>query len=258
MMRHALFAALLWCIAVPVQADGVANRLFDAMGLPGLISAFAEDGRQSMQAIDRNFLGGDGGDVFYETARRLYDPARMEAELRTSFAAQVDPADAEQALVFFDSAQGQDIVRLEVEARAAIVDESVEAAVRAQASNANDAVLRLLEVRDLVAVNTDIAVAARLAFFDGLLAAAPGMDVPDVDGQRAAIEDETRAWITGYYMLVGSALEANALDTYAAFWETDVGQGVDAALSTAFEESYVALSYGLGQVVGRLLPQNDL
>ena len=257
MRRLAL--SLAFCVfALTAQADTEGERLFDAMGIPALVAAFAEDGRQTIPEIDAGFLGGQGGDVFFETAQRLYDPARIEAELRSSFIRRVDPQDARQALVFFDSAQGQRIVELEVQARQAIVDDAVEAAAKAASDSPGAEVERLSSVRDLVEVNTDISVAARFAFYDGFHAAAPSTDTPDVEGQRGTIAEETRAWITGYYMLVASAVEDDDLDIYAAFWETDVGQGVDAALSQAFEESYVALSYGLGQTVGRLMPQNDL
>lgn len=257
-MRALVLAATIWGAAVAAQADTAADRLFEAMGLPGLIAAFVEDGRHAIPDLDAGFLGGQGGDVFRETAMRLYDAGRVEGELRAAFADLVDPQDARQALVFFDSAQGQNIVALEVQAREAMVEDALEEAAKAAADGADAEVLRLISVRDLVEVNTDIAVAARVAFFDGLLASAPDVDTPDVAGQRGVIAEDTRAWVTGYYMLVASALPENDLDTYTAFWETDVGQRVDAALSEAFEQSYVSLSFGLGQVMGRLMPQNDL
>lgn len=257
-MRGLALAGAVWLSALAAQADTASNQLFNAMGIPGLIAAFAEDGRETIGDINSSFLGGQGGDVFLETAQRLYDPARMEAELRASFAQLVDPADARQAVVFFDSTQGQRIVELEVQARQAMVDDALEDAAKAASNDAGDDVLRLISVRDLVEVNTDIAMAARRAFYDGFLAAAPSTDAPDIEGQRGMVAEDTRAWITGYYMLVASAMEDDDLDTYTAFWETDVAQRVDAALSDAFEQSYVSLSYGMGQIVGRLMPQNDL
>lgn len=257
-MRRLVLAFTIWLTACAAQADSAGDRLFDVMGIPALIAAFAEEGSRSIPDLDAGFLGGQGGDVFAATAQRLYDPARMEAELRAGFIALVDPQQARQAEVFFTSDQGQRIVTLEVQARQAMVDEALEDAAKAASDNATEDVLRLISIRDLVEVNTDITMAARFAFYEGLWSAAPGGDTPDIEGQRGIVAEETRAWITGYYMLVASALEDNDLETYNAFWETDVGQGVDTALSQAFEDSYVTLSFGLGQVVGRLMPQNDL
>ena len=125
-MRSLALAAAVWLSALGAQADSAGDQLFDAMGIPGLSAAFAEDGRETIGDINSGFLGGQGGDVFLETAQRLYDPARMEAELRASFKQLVDPADARQAVVFFDSAQGQRIVALEVQARQAMVDDALD------------------------------------------------------------------------------------------------------------------------------------
>lgn len=258
-MRMLAAAFAISLAALPVKADSDANRLLDAMGVPGLLRAFAEDGRQAAQDLDAGFLGGQGGDVFAETVRRLHDPARLEPGLRASFASAIDPQVARQALVYFESDQGQRIAEVEVQAREAMVDDDVEAQVKAATSEADDRVLRLLSARNLVDRNTDISVAAQIAFFEGLVAAGGLSDqAPDVDGRRGIISEDTRAWLTGYYMLVASVIEPNDLDTYIAFWETDVGRAVDEALYVAFEEAYVALSFGLGQAVGRLLPQNEL
>ncbi|MEL6884272.1 MAG: hypothetical protein AAFP87_07160 [Pseudomonadota bacterium] len=257
-MRVLYACVLMIAATLPLRADTAASRLVDAMGIPALIVSFTQDGMASARDLDASFLGGQGGDVFFETVRRLHDPARMEAELRAAMTAALDPAAARQALVFFESDQGTRIIELEVEARRAMVDDALEEAAKAAADNAGDAVLRLLSVRDLVDGNTDIAVAAQAAFFDGLAFASGTSDRPDIESRRGVIAEETRQWLTGYYMLVASALPEDDFDTYIAFWETEVGQAVDDAMYAAFETSYVSLSYGLGQAVGRLMPQNDL
>lgn len=257
-MRILCAIAMLIAATVPLRAETQVDRLVNAMGIPDLIASFAEDGMASAAELDDTFLGGQGGDVFAETVRRLHDPARMEAELRAAMAAALDPRVAEQALVFFESEQGARIVALEVEARRAMVDDTVEEAAKAAADKADDAVLRLVSVRDLVEGNTDISMAAQAAFFDGLAFASGTADTPDIEARRGAIAEDTRRWVTGYYMLVASALPSGEMDIYVAFWETDVGQAVDKAMYAAFEASYVTLSYALGQAVGRLMPQNDL
>ncbi len=258
-MRATFFACVMAIFALPADADTEADRLVDAMGIPALIAAFSEDGLETVRDINDGFLNGQGGDVFAETTRRLYDPARLEPKLRADMIAALDPRDARQALAFFESAQGQRIIALEVQARQAMVDDAVEETAKAAASRADDATVALLSVRNLVDRNTDVALAAQRAFFDGLAATSDRTDMaPDIEGQRDTIAESTRAWLTGYYMLVASALEPDDMDVYIAFWETDVGQSVDAALYSAFEGTYVDLSFGLGQLVGRLLPQNEL
>lgn len=258
-MRQLIAACLLAVTTLSAQADTEADRLVDAMGIPALIAAFSQDGLASARDLNAGFLNGQGGDVFAETVRRLYDPARLEPELRAGMIAAIDPNDARQALMFFASAQGQRIIALEVQARQAMVEDRLEEAAKAASAQADPEVVELLSMRDLVDRNTDVSIASQTAFFEGLATAAGQSDMaPDIEGQRGQMAEESRAWLTGYYMLVASALEENDLDTYIAFWETDVGRAVDDALYEAFEDSYVDLSFALGQLVGRLLPQNEL
>ena len=131
---RALFALpILLLTALPLRADTEAARLFDAMGIPGLVAAFAEDGIESANDLNDGFLNGQGGDVFAEAVRQLHDPARIEEELRAAMIATLSPDDARQALVFFESDQGHRIVELEVEARRAMVAAEVEAAAKVNA-----------------------------------------------------------------------------------------------------------------------------
>ena len=240
-------------------ANADVNRLVDAMGLPALLQAFSAEGERSSQAINDGFLNGQGGDVWAETVRRLYDPARLEQELRTALVDTLDSDIAAQALLFFDSDLGQRIIELEVQARQAFLNEDLEAAAKSAPTATSDAVTDFLAARDLIQRNADTAMTAQAAFFDGLLTATgQGDTAPDLDAQRDAIVAETESWLRGYYALAQSPLSADDIAIYTAFWKTDVGQALDDALFSAFADSYATLSFGLGQAAGRLLPQNDL
>lgn len=257
-MRRVLIAFALSVTALSARAETAVDQLFDAMGMPAMVSAFAEDGRRGAQDLDAQFLQGQGGDGFADTIDRLHDPERLVAALRSGVAETLSPDVARQALVFFDTDMGARIVRLEVEARRAMRDDTVEAAALAAAPRAGPDVRAMLEVRDLVARNTDISMAAQVAFWAGLSAAAPTQEVPDIEARRDAIGARSRDWVTGYYMLVASALEEHDLTTYTAFWETDLGVTLDTALGDAFEAMYRDLSFATGQTVGRFLPENEL
>lgn len=257
MLRLAL-ALSLAILPFAAKADSDVDRLYDAMGLPALLAAFAADGAASAQSVNDGFLGGQGGDVFAETVRRLYDVDRLNPILREGLKEALDAAVAARALVFFETEMGARIIRIEVEARNAMSDEALEAAAMRAADIPDPDVVEMLDIRDLVARNTDITLDAQSGFFSGMQSAAPGAPAPDIEGQRGQVTERTRAWITGYYMLVASALEEHDLSTYSAFWETDVGQALDEALFVAFEALYVDLSFALGQMVGRLMPQNEL
>lgn len=256
-MRAVPLALALSLWAQTVWAD--VDRLIDAMGVPELIVAFVTEGLDAGRSIDDAFLDGQGGDVWADTVQRLYDPARMEAELRTVMAEELDPAVAEQALLFFESDLGARIINLEVQARQAFLDETVENAAKAAPTAQAEAVTEYLASRNLIERNTDVGVAAQAAFLQGLAEASGRLgDPPDMDQLRARIQGDTESWLRGYNALVQSAMTEDEIDIYTAFWDTEVGEAVDDALFLAFGQSYTTLSYGLGQAAGRLLPQNEL
>ncbi|MEL7099149.1 MAG: hypothetical protein AAGM84_10015 [Pseudomonadota bacterium] len=257
-MRALIFAAMICVAPLAVSAQSAVDRLFDAAGLPELIASFADDSRLGARDLDDSFLQGQGGDVFAETIDRLHDPARLIETMRAGVSDRLDPDDAAQALSFVESEMGQRIARLEVEARQAMSNDDVEAAALAAADRADDAVVAMIELRNLPERNADISFNAQVAFWAGVAATAPDFDVPDIEGQRDAIAARSRTWVTGFYMLVASALEDGDLETYSAFWDTEVAEAWDDAVSAALEEMYSELSFATGQAVGRLLPQNEL
>ncbi|WP_299741561.1 DUF2059 domain-containing protein [uncultured Tateyamaria sp.] len=256
-MRLAVLSLSLWMLTQAAWAD--VNRLIDAMGVPELIGAFVTEGLEAGQSIDEAFLNGQGGDVWADTVQRLYDPSRMETELRTIMAEHLEPEAAAQALLFFESELGERIIALEVQARQTFLDDSVEDAAKASPAARGDKVTDYLVSRDLIERNTDVAVAAQAAFLEGLSDSSGRNDeTPDMDQLRARILVDTESWLRGYNALAQSAMTDDEIAIYTAFWETDVGMAVDDALFLAFGQSYTTLSYGLGQAAGRLLPQNEL
>ncbi|MEL7164088.1 MAG: hypothetical protein AAGL96_01340 [Pseudomonadota bacterium] len=257
-MRALILAVLLTLTAIGARAQDAVDQLFDAAGLPALIASFAEDSRLGARDLNDSFLQGQGGDVFFETIERLNNPERLTQAMRAGVRDRIDITTAARALTFVGSEMGQRIARLEVEARQAMSNEDVEAAALVAAERADDAVVSMIELRNLSERNADISFNAQVAFWAGIAATAPDFDVPDMEAQRDRITSRSRQWVTGYYMLVASALEEDDLATYTAFWDTEVGETWDGAVSEALQEMYTELSFATGQAVGRLLPQNEL
>lgn len=258
-MRPLIYAfAFIWS-ATAALANPDTERLLDAIGLPDLIAVFAIEGQEAGAAIDDGFLNGQGGAVWDETVRRLYDPQRLEQEMRAGVVAELDGDMAAQALMFFDSDLGQKIVELEVQARRAMLDPALEARAKSASSANSNAITRFLEARNLVVRNTDVGVSSQTAFFAGLTATSPSQDaLPDPEARRDTIRTESEAWLRGYYALAQSPLSEDEVAIYTAFWETDVGKALDDALFSAFANSYETLSFALGQAAGRLSVQNEL
>lgn len=249
----------VWVCVSAAMADPDVDRLIDAMGMPDLIRAFSAEGEAAGDAMDAEFLSGQGGSVWADTVRKLYDPARLENDLRIGLSEILEPETARTALLFFESDVGQRITALEVQAREAMLDEDVETMAKTAGAQADARVRDFLKLRDLVERNTDTGVSAQSAFFDGYTQATRS-DVPAPDGEvlRESIQAETETWLLGYYALVQSALSDEDIQTYSDFWQTEVGAAVDDAVFQAFGDSYTTLSFALGQAVGLLSPTGEL
>lgn len=258
-MRFLAAAAMMWASATATLANPDVERLLDVMGLPAMLEAFSSEGESAGASLNDTFLNGQGGSVWADTVSRLYDPVRLDAELRSQVIDKLDPDVATQALLFFESDLGEKIIDLEVQARLAMLDERLEDAARSAPSASSDAISDFLTVRDLVERNTDTALSAQEAFFAGLSEADTQQgDAPDLEARRDGIRASSESWLRGYYALAHSPLSEDEVAVYTAFWDTDVGRALDDALFDAFSESYVTLSFALGQAAGRLLPQNEL
>ncbi|MEP1352979.1 MAG: DUF2059 domain-containing protein [Tateyamaria sp.] len=258
MTLRAALSALAFSASAAL-ASPQTDQLVDAMGIPALIAAFSTDGIENGTAVDKGILNGQGGNVWAETVRRLYDPVRLEEEIRGAFAENLEEQVAAQALLFFESDVGARIIDLEVQARQAMLNPELEAAATAAPSAGNAAITEFLEARNLVERNTDAAMTAQTAFFAGIAeTSAQFMPPPETDEQRALMQAETERWLRGYYALAQSPLSEDDVAIYTAFWNTEVAMALDDVLFEAFANSYATLSFGLGQAAGRLLPQNDL
>ncbi|WP_223428374.1 hypothetical protein [Tateyamaria pelophila] len=258
-MRLLAPALGLWVCATTAVAEPDIDRLIDAMGMPELIRAFSVEGEATGKTLDADFLGGQGGSVWAETVRKLYDPTRLERALRIGVAETLDPDLARTALVFFDSDVGQRIVLLEVQAREAMLDNDVAVMAKAAGAQSGAQVRDFIALRNLVERNTDAGVSAQNAFFDGFAQSTRSpMPAPDAEDLRDGIAAETETWLLGYYALTLSALSDEDIDIYSDFWRTEVGAAVDDAIFEAFGDSYTTLSFALGQAVGLLMPADEL
>ena len=190
----------------------------------------------------------------------------MEAVL----AADLGPDDLDAATAFFESAAGQALVELELQARAAIANSDVEAAARAHWAERQDEtgeeirnLKRFAEVNGLVDRNTTSTMTARYHFMRGLAdgtgqRADEGEILAGIWRREAEIRADTEGWLMGYLLLAYGPAEPEDLEAYVAFSETPAGAAVNAALFDGFAVAYERISYGLGLVAGRSAAAQEL
>jgi len=260
--RTIIAATLAFTIAMPATAQtrGDADALFDAIGMPQVITIMRDEGIAG---------GGDIAQDMFPAAPRaewnaalddIYDADRMTATARAKFADALDGVDTAPMLDFFTSDLGQRIVTLEVDARRAILDDDVERRAKDEAHEqfTDDTprarqITEFIESGDLIEVNVMGALNSSLAFYRGLMAGgAFGAELTedqalaDVWQQEPSMRASSTEWLYGYLMLAYSPLSDDDLQTYIDFSDSDAGGDLNTALFAAFDDVFIQISRALG------------
>ncbi|MBK8441457.1 MAG: DUF2059 domain-containing protein [Rhodobacter sp.] len=248
--------------------------LSDTLQMGAVIEVMIAEGKDYGAAIEAQMFPGQGGtrwvgmvDAIYdaEELRRLFDDALQEA-------LSGDPEAIAAAEAFFGSARGQEILKLEIEARRALLDKAVEEAAQVEADRMQaerDPRMRLLrdlvEAGDLVEMNVAGALSANLAFFQGMAEVGGlGTEMTEEDmmtevwSQESSMRAETMAWLFPYLALAYQPLSDEDLKAYVAFGETPEGQRLNTALFAGFDRMFRHVSFQLGRSAALVMQGNDI
>lgn len=269
----ALIAGLSLLAASPLRADRV-DDLAQVLDLGWLARVLAVEGQDYGRGLETELFPARGGQRWSRLVATIHDPARIEreivAEMRRDLAGKTDAI--EPAITFFSADPGRNIIRLEIAAREALLDEAVEqsaeethAAQLAEGAARPGLIARLIEVNDLIEQNVAGALNANMAFYEGVAAGgAPDMLLPDGDvtadlwSQEPAIRQETARWITTYMTLAYESLSDADLESYIAFSDTAGGQDLNRVLFAAFDRVFNRISRELGQAAAQILKGQDI
>lgn len=269
----ALALVFLWS-AVPVRAAGEAQALSEALHLPELFDIMQDEGAAYGASLEEEMFPGTGGAGWTATVADIYAPDRLLQAFQPVFAEELlrTGADPAPMLAFFTSPLGQRVVTLEVSARRALLDPSVEEASRLKVEEMRAAgeprmvlVETFVEVNDLVEANVIGGLNANYAFYRGLAdAGAMGADISepemigDVWSQEEEIRAETDVWIHAYLALAYAPLSDEELQAYIDFSGLPEGRALNRALFAGYDRIFVEVSRQLGQAAGRLMASEDL
>lgn len=208
------------------------------------------------------------------TVALIYDPVVMRKRFEAGLVVALDGADAQVSLIetFFASEVGQTALRLEVEARRALLDPAAEDAAKlaweelhAEGGARVDQLTRFVEANDLIESNVMGALNANLAFYRGLAesGAFPAemtedQMLTDVWAQEPDVRAETMDWLYPFLSLAYQPLPDDQLDAYIAFSESDAGTLLNGALFAAFDKVFTQISYDLGRAVAAEMQGEDI
>lgn len=288
---RAWIAALLLLLAAPLAAqDGGAeagqetgpksgqetDALLDLLQVPETLDIMRSEGRAYATTLAEDMLPGQAGGAWGRALDRIYDLDRMERTVRVRFAETFAETGAARAPLeaFFASDLGREIVALEVSARRAMLDPAIEEAARetytarrAAAEDGEDPRLAQIDdiivTHDLVEANVAGGMNSSVRFYQGLAdGGAIGLGEADILAQVWASREESRAdteeWLYGFMLMAYRPLDDAELAAYAALFDSDAGQALNAALFDGFDAMFAEVSYALGMALAREMQSEEL
>lgn len=260
---------------VPTERAQRILQLSSTMQIGGIISVMRLEGADYGKSLEDEMFPGKGGASWTAVVDSIYDEAAMKSLFDKTLVAELSNADPAMLTVvegFFDSARGQRILSLEVQARSALLDQDTEDAAKvhvedlAAKGDPRLAVIReFADTNDLIEMNVTGALNANLAFFKGM-AAGGGFDTPmsedemlqNVWSQEAAIRDETKTWLYPYLALAYQPLSDDDMQAYLAFSKAPEGKALNEAIFSAFSVLFTEISGKLGRAAAKQLHGQDI
>jgi hypothetical protein len=271
LIAAALFALALASPAAAQQAGRI-DPVFDALGLGELLVIMREEGQGYGTDLETELFPGRGGADWSAVVSRIYDVERMSRQIRRGLDSELDDAAIAAITDFFSDERGRRIVELELAARRALLDDTVEQSARdtwqALQDEAGPRWSQLEEfarVNDLVESNVAGAMTANYAFYMGLIDGR-AFDVPmteeqvlsDVWSQEDQIRQDTADWVYSFGALAYLPLSEEEFADYIAFTATPEGQAMNSALFSAFNAMFTEMSRELGLGAARFIAGQDI
>lgn len=269
-MRFLVFVITVVCFwSSPSGANEPVERLMQAMHLADIVEIMGQEGLEQGKELDKTVLDGAGGVYFKSQVEDIYDPAWMRKSLTRSVGRGLSDAQLEQAALFFESKLGQTIVSLENSARQAMMDDAIDELARQtyRQVDRNTEYFKLIDeyvqVNDLIEQNVRGSLSADYNFFLGM---SDNRGIPlDGDtmlsqllGNKDEVTAETEAWIYSFLLMAYQPLSEAQMRENIAFSRTETGRALNEALFIGFDDMIDAISYRLGEAVGRAMTASEL
>ncbi len=273
-VRHRLVLLLclpLW-LSGPASADRPADmdRLLALMAFDQTVLIMREEGLRYGQEIARDLLPDADLDNWRQTVSRIYDSDKMFRLISAEFRVELQGAMLAPMIDYLETAEGQEIVALELAARRSFLDPEAEKAAVLQYQTAKREgtplvalVARIIDDSDLIEFNVMGALNASMMFYRGLNdGGAYAMSEEEILADVWAQEQETRnssgEWLGAFLTLAYQPLDPAQIEGYAAFYRTLAGRELNRATFAAFDGMYEELSYLLGRAVAEHLTSEPL
>ena len=268
--RGALLGLLFPLTPLMSHANERTDRLLTTLGMERMIALMRIEGQNYAQELGDDMLPGGYTESWGALVGRIYDKQAMETTVRRGFAAALEGVDITPLEQFFETPEGATIVNLELSAREAMMDSTIEEEAKEQArayERAGDDAFVLVDefvkAGDLLEANVVGALNSNLQFFRGLVDGgafelSEDQMLADVWGQEAETRKDTREWLYGFLIMAYMPLEPGQLEAYTALSKTQAGSAMNAALFEGFDSMYANISYALGLAAARAMKVEEI
>lgn len=268
----AVFTVLFLALPLRAEPEARLDALIDVLALPEVLDIMRQEGLLYGDELQQDLLAGRGGAQWRATVERIYDGGRMQGIIRSGMAKELSASDLGPLIAFFGSDRGRRIVGLEVSARRALLDPSVDEASRQTLEqmlldeDPRIALLdRFIQSNDLLDSNVVGALNANYAFYLGLVdGGAFPFDISEeqvlteVWSQEGDIRVETEEWLRSYLAMAYAPLPDSDIEAYIAISETAEGQALNRALFEAFDVAFRLISRELGLAAAQMIAGEDI
>lgn len=273
LLRTAVVVVTGFLLALPSLRAASAQDVSRAYLLPELFEIMASEGRNSVLADGAIPLQGRALADFERDVARIYDHDTMHDAFLATLTADLDSAPdvVQDALEFAQTDLGKRVLRLEISAREALLDDEVDQIARMTLEEARtDPAQRLEMIRarvdanDLIELNVSLGLNTSYAYYQGMLSenAVNGLDSEQLLFLVWAQEPEIRAdiedWIESYFMMAYQPLSDDELQAYIDYVSQPLAQAFNRAMFRAFDALFTDISIAVGRALGRRLNVEDL
>ncbi|KEJ88567.1 DUF2059 domain-containing protein [Sulfitobacter donghicola] len=269
-MRRLLAVLLVLVTALPLWAGARHTVLMDVLKVRELSGILHEEGLEFGATLNRDWLEGQGGAAWSQQVTQIYNRDRISEGIRAGLEPALEGEALEDAISFFASDLGSQIITLENSARRAMADPLVEEQARAQFAQRQGGddpyiqqINRMIVAGDLINRNVTSALNSNYHFLRALVDGDIYMMsedeiLQDVMSERADIEADTESWLGAFLTLAYSPLSLDELTAYADFSETKAGKALNAGLFAGFDPLYEDISYALGRAMALNMAAEEL
>ncbi|MDD7970231.1 hypothetical protein [Roseinatronobacter alkalisoli] len=276
--KEACGIALL-CVLMLVSSVRLAQAqdLSEAFLLPELFQIMAAEGRAAIGQDSAAPVSDAELDLWRAELDEIYDADRMHVDFVAALDAALEskPGIRADAIDFATTELGQRILRLEISARDALLQDEIDdvarlALLEARSASQKGADNRLALVRariranDLVELNVSLGMNTSYAYYRGMLAenTAIGLNAEDmlnmVQALEPSIRNDVTDWIESYFLMAYQPLSDDELQAYIAYSASPEGDAFNRAMFQAFDAVFVGLSHRVGRALGRIMNSESL